>query len=194
MYSPVNMVSLRLMAEQDLLMLHEWLNQPHMHEWWGVGGSRPTFKEVLEQYNPDVLKQDSVIPYIAMFENEPIGYAQSYIALGSGGGWWENESDPGVRGIDQFLANPAQLNRGLGTQLVCALVGHLFADPMVTKIQIDPAPNNLRAISCYKKAGFTSEIEIMTPNGPALYMTQTRERYENMKYDFPKLALLKSEQ
>jgi ribosomal protein S18 acetylase RimI-like enzyme len=120
----------------------------------------------------------SVIPHIAVFENEPIGYAQSYVALGSGGGWWEDESDPGVRGIDQFLANPEQLNRGLGAQLLRTLVEHLFAQPMVTKIQTDPTPRNLRAISCYKKAGFIPENEIMTPDGPALYMIQTRKVYE----------------
>ena len=34
-----------------------------------------------------------------MLNGEPIGYAQSYVALGSGDGWWEEETDPGVRGI-----------------------------------------------------------------------------------------------
>jgi AacA4 family aminoglycoside N(6')-acetyltransferase len=191
MYSPVNMVSLRLMTEQDLPILYEWLNRPHIYEWWGGEESRPTFKEVLEQYNPNVLKQESVTPYIAIFENEPIGYAQSYVALGSGGGWWEDESDSGVRGIDQSLANATQLNRGLGTQLVCALVEHLFADPSVTKIQTDPAPENHRAISCYKKAGFILEKEIITPDGPAVYMMQTREVFERIRNALPKLASFK---
>jgi aminoglycoside 6'-N-acetyltransferase Ib len=191
MFSPVNMVSLRLMTAQDLPMLYEWLNRPHIYEWWGGEESRPTFKEVQDQYNPDVLRKESVTPYIAIFENEPIGYAQSYVALGSGGGWWEDESDPGVRGIDQSLANPAQLNRGLGRQLVCALVEHLFADPTVTKIQTDPAPNNLRAISCYKNAGFIPEKEVITPDGPALYMIQTREVFESMTNAFSKPASFK---
>ena len=33
---------------------------------------------------PSVLAQESVTPYIAMLNGEPIGYAQSYVALGSG--------------------------------------------------------------------------------------------------------------
>ena len=53
-----------------------------------------------------------------MLNGEPIGYAQSYVALGSGDGWWEEETDPGVRGIDQSLANASQLGKGLGTKLV----------------------------------------------------------------------------
>ena len=89
-----------------------------------------------------------------MLNGEPIGYAQSYVALGSGDGWWEEETDPGVRGIDQSLANASQLGKGLGTKLVRALVELLFNDPEVTKIQTDPSPSNLRAIRCYEKAGF----------------------------------------
>ena len=153
-------------------MLHEWLNRPHIVEWWG--GERPSLAEVREHYLPRVMAEESVTPYIAMLGTEPIGYAQSYIAMGSGGGWWEDETDPGVRGIDQSLANADQLGKGLGTQLVRALVERLFADPAVTKIQTDPDPRNLRAIRCYEKAGFVGEKLIVTPDGPAVYMTRRR--------------------
>ena len=87
-------------------------------------------------------------------EWKPIGYAQSYVALGSGDGWWEEETDPGVRGIDQSLANASTTGQRLGSKLVRALVELLFNDPEVTKIQTDPSPSNLRAIRCYEKAGF----------------------------------------
>jgi AacA4 family aminoglycoside N(6')-acetyltransferase len=173
-----NTVTLRLMTENDLPMLHDWLNRPHIVEWWGGEEERPTLEDVREHYLPRVLAQESVTPYIAMLDDEPIGYAQSYIALGSGDGWWEEETDPGVRGIDQTLANPAQLNRGLGTRLVRALVNLLFSDPLVTKIQTDPAPSNYRAIRCYEKAGFVQERVITTPDGPAVYMLQSRQAYE----------------
>lgn len=130
---------------------------PHIVEWWGGEDERPTLDEVLEHYSPEVLAKQAVVPYIAMLDDEPIGYAQSYIALGSGDGWWEDETDPGVRGIDQSLANPSQLNKGLGTKLVRSLVELLFSDPAVTKIQTDPSPSNHRAIRCYEKAGFVQE-------------------------------------
>lgn len=172
-------VSLRLMTEHDLPMLHDWLNRPHTVEWWG--GERPTLAEVLGRYLPRVLAEDSVTPYIAMSGDEPIGYAQSYVAIGSGDGWWEDETDPGVRGIDQSLANPDQLNQGLGTRLVMALVELLFSDPAVSKIQTDPAPNNHRAIRCYEKAGFVQQKFITTPDGPAVYMIQTRQVFESAR-------------
>jgi aminoglycoside 6'-N-acetyltransferase-1b/aminoglycoside 6'-N-acetyltransferase-2 len=171
-------VTLRLMTESDLVMLHEWLNRPHIVEWWGGEEERPSLSEVLEHYRPRVLGEEPVSMYIAMLASEPIGFAQSYTALGCGDGWWEEETDPGVRGIDQSLANPAQLNQGLGTRLVRALVERLFADPAVTKIQTDPAPANLRAIRCYEKAGFVKERIVSTPDGPAVYMVRTRQAFE----------------
>ncbi|EKS2409694.1 TPA: AAC(6')-Ib family aminoglycoside 6'-N-acetyltransferase [Pseudomonas aeruginosa] len=176
-------VTLRLMTEHDLAMLYEWLNRSHIVEWWGGEEARPTLADVQEQYLPSVLAQESVTPYIAMLNGEPIGYAQSYVALGSGDGWWEEETDPGVRGIDQLLANASQLGKGLGTKLVRALVELLFNDPEVTKIQTDPSPSNLRAIRCYEKAGFERQGTVTTPDGPAVYMVQTRQAFERTRSD-----------
>lgn len=174
-------VTLRLMTEHDLAMLYEWLNRSHIVEWWGGEEARPTLADVQEQYLPSVLAQESVTPYIAMLNGEPIGYAQSYVALGGGDGWWEEETDPGVRGIDQSLANASQLGKGLGTKLVRALVELLFNDPEVTKIQTDPSPSNLRAIRCYEKAGFERQGTVTTPDGPAVYMVQTRQAFERTR-------------
>lgn len=159
-------------------MLHDWLNRPHIVEWWGGEAARPTLDEVLDEYRPEALAQHGVTPYIALLGDAPIGYAQSYVAMGSGDGWWEGETDPGVRGIDQSLAHAEQLGKGLGTELVRALVRRLFADPAVTAIQTDPAPHNARAIRCYEKAGFRQVDTILTPDGPARYMIQTRNMFD----------------
>ena len=165
-------LSLRPMTEQDLAMLHEWLHRPHILTWWG--GDKPSLAEVRAEYLPHIQGLGSVTPYIVMLGSRPIGYAQSYVAMGSGDGWWEDETDPGVRGIDQSIAEPELLGQGLGTQLVRTLVEHLFQDASVTKVQTDPSPMNLRAVRCYQKAGFRIVGPITTPDGPALYMIRDR--------------------
>jgi AacA4 family aminoglycoside N(6')-acetyltransferase len=172
--NPMLPVTLRPLEEQDLPMLFDWLNRPHIVEWWGGESERPTLAQVYATYMPNVLAKENVTPYIAMLGSDPIGYAQSYIAKGSGDGWWEDETDPGVRGIDQSIALAELLGKGLGTKLVQALVEILFQDPSVTKIQTDPAPTNLRAIRCYQKAGFHRVRDIITPDGPAVYMLRDR--------------------
>jgi hypothetical protein len=62
-------------------------------------------------------------------DGEPIGFIQSYVVMGCGGGWWANETDPGARGSDQFLAEADQLGQGLGRAMIRAFVGRLLADP-----------------------------------------------------------------
>lgn len=167
-------LSLRLLTAQDLPMLHDWLNRPHIVEWWG--GERPSLDDVHAEYMPRIRGEESVIPYIAMLGSKPIGYAQSYVAMGSGDGWWESETDSGVRGIDQSISEPELLGKGLGTVLVRTLVEHLFRDPSVTKVQTDPSPTNLRAVRCYLKAGFRIVQNITTPDGPAVYMVLERAK------------------
>lgn len=167
-------VTLRLMTEPDIPLLHEWLQRPHVVEWWGGADERPTLAQTWAKYLPRVMAEERVTPCIAMLHGRAIAYAQSYVAIGCGGGWWEEETDPGVRGIDLFLSEDTHLGRGLGTQVVTALVKLLFRDPTVTRIQTDPDPTNMRAIRCYEKSGFRRVKTIVTPDGPALYMLLER--------------------
>jgi AacA4 family aminoglycoside N(6')-acetyltransferase len=170
-------IRLRRMVEADLPLLHDWLNRPHIVEWWG--GEQPSFDKVRDHYLPYVRGELRVTPFIGLLDGQPFAYAQSYVAMGWGGGWWENETDPGVRGIDQCVALPDRLNQGLGTLLVRTLVAQLFRDPAVTRVQTDPALHNARAIRCYEKAGFRRIGEVLTPDGPALYMLHDRPAVES---------------
>jgi aminoglycoside 6'-N-acetyltransferase-1b len=153
-------------------MLYQWLSRPHVAEWWPPPKS---VAEVEEEWGPLIEEGSTTRPYIALRDGEPIGYIQSYVAMGSGDGWWADETDPGVRGIDQFLAPADQLGQGVGTAMVRAFVAQLFSDPAVTQVQTDPAPDNRRAIRCYEKAGFRRVRVIDTPDGPALLMICERE-------------------
>jgi RimJ/RimL family protein N-acetyltransferase len=165
-------ISFRLLSLKELPLLHEWLARPHVAEWWSPPLS---LREVEREFGPLIDDRSTTRPYIVLGDGRPIGYIQSYVAMGSGDGCWPDEQDPGVRGIDQFLAHPEQLGRGLGTAMVRAFVKHLFADPAVTRIQTDPSPGNTRAIRCYEKAGFHAVGQVDTPDGPALLMVCDRE-------------------
>jgi len=152
-------------------MLHEWLMRPHVAEWWSP---TPSLIEVEQEFEPLISEESTTRAYLVLGDGEPIGYIQSYIAKDSGEGWWPDEQDPGVRGIDQFLAHADQIGRGVGSAMVRAFVQRLFGDPAVTRIQTDPSPQNRRAIRCYEKAGFRPLGEIDTPDGRALLMVCDR--------------------
>lgn len=162
------MIDFRPLAPDDLPMLLEWLRRPHVARWWQP---EPTLAQ-LEQN----LADSSSRKYIAMLDGEPLGFIQSYVAMGSGEGWWEEVSDPGRRGIDQFLADGGRLGQGLGRRMVSAFVERLFQDPAVSSVQTDPSPDNARAIRCYRRAGFVDQGVVDTPDGPALLMLQEKKQ------------------
>lgn len=163
----------RLLTLEDLPLLHEWLNRPHVHEWWE---ENVTWDYVRESFTGDIANP-MIEPMLACLDGEPVGYVQVYRVLGADPQWWQSETDPGARGIDQFLANAAQLNQGLGSRMVREFVASIFADPAVTKVQTDPSPRNGRAIRAYEKAGFRRVGEVQTPDGPALLMLIERAEH-----------------
>jgi RimJ/RimL family protein N-acetyltransferase len=154
-------------APQHLPMLREWLLRPHVAQWWGEAES---IDELHRDYIAPAIEPNATRAYIARLGNEPIGFIQCYVVMGSGGGWWEDETDPGARGIDQFLSEAGRLGQGLGRRMIRAFLDQVFGDPAVTAVQTDPAPTNLRAIRCYTAAGFQAVKQVDTPDGPALLM------------------------
>jgi RimJ/RimL family protein N-acetyltransferase len=149
----------RPLTAADLPLIATWLRRPHVAEWW----------------DGPIALEPGLRQFLAVLEGEAIGYVQSYQAVASHcDGWWLEVIDPGVHGIDQFLADAARLGQGIGTQMVRAFVAELFTDPRVTRVQADPSPANGRAIRCYEKAGFRRLRQIVTPDGPALVMHRDR--------------------
>jgi RimJ/RimL family protein N-acetyltransferase len=164
-------IHFRRIAETDLPMATEWLHRPHVAAWWD---DQTSLEQVRAKYLPRLTENYSVVPYLAYRSGRPIGYIQSYVPALEGDGWWPDVFDPGVRGIDQFLADEANLSQGLGSAMVTAFVRTLFEDPAVTRIQTDPSPRNPRAIRSYEKAGFQRVGLVDTPNGQALLMVFDR--------------------
>ncbi len=93
----------RSLREVDLPLLHDWIHRQHVAQWWGGWDAGEGLEDTKSRYLPRLRSGSSIKPYIALLCGEPVGFIQSYVACGSGDGWWEEETDPGVRGIDQFL-------------------------------------------------------------------------------------------
>lgn len=166
----------RPLTEADLPLLHDWLNRPHLQEWWRRG--EISLEQVRDRYLPRIAGRDAARPYLAYLDGEPIGYIQYYLAAEGSGDWWPDEPGPGVLGIDQFLADGERLGQGLGTAMIGQFVDCLMRDPTVTEIRVDPRPDNRRAIRCYEKVGFRRVGPITTPDGPAIMMVLARQTAE----------------
>lgn len=158
----------RPIAESDLPMILEWLARPHVAEWWGKS---PTLEEAREEFLPIIAGNPAHKCFVGYMDDRPVGFIQWYIATAfHHEGWWLDEHDPGVRGIDQYLADADNLNSGIGTEMIRAFISMIFEDRSVTRIQTDPNPTNARAIRCYEKVGFMQSHIADTPGGRGLIM------------------------
>lgn len=164
-------ITFRALREIDLPLLHQWLNAPHVVEWWE---EPTTLADVREDYLPrleedDVLPLDArggVVQFIAHEQGAPFGFIQCYRVMAfQHEGYWLDEKDPFAVGIDQFIGLPDRIGKGLGTRMLRAFIARTFEDPRVTSIQTDPDPRNARAIAAYRKAGFVDVGLVDTPDG-----------------------------
>ena len=84
-------------------------------------------------------------------------------------------------GIDQSLANASQLGKTLGTKLVRALVELLFNDPGGHQDPNGPVAEQLASDPMLRESGFERQGTVTTPDGPAVYMVQTRQAFERTR-------------
>jgi RimJ/RimL family protein N-acetyltransferase len=162
----------RPLTADDIPRLWNWLNRPHVAQWWR---GEQSLDDVREKYLPRIAGNDTARPYLALLNGEPAGYIQYYLASEGDPAWWPDRPGKGVLGIDQFLSDGARLDQGLGTAMVSQFVAMLMRDEEVVEVRVDPSPDNARAIRCYEKAGFETVGPVVTPDGPALMMVLKRE-------------------
>lgn len=167
-------VEFRPLTQTDLPLLFDWLNRPHVAEWWD---GPIAYNDVLERYGSHI-RSESTKPWVVLLDGLPGGYVQSWVAALEEEDWWDPVSDPGAVGIDVFLAEADRLSRGVGTAVVGAFVSKIFEDPAVTRVQLDTDLGNFRAIRCYEKVGFRRLAVGTTPEGPVLLLVIERGRFQ----------------
>ena len=160
--------SFRSMQEEDLPLMLEWLNRPHLQAWWSEG--EKSLDGVRDKYLPRIYQADAAIPFIAFLDGEVFAYIQYYYVAEGPGNWWPDAPGKNVIGIDQFIADESQTNKGYGTQMIRQFISMLREQMTITEIRVDPRPSNARAIRCYEKVGFQQTGLIQTPDGPAMMM------------------------
>lgn len=136
-------------------MLLEWLQRPHVKEWWDDGDD--ALDKVAVHYAQD---PESTKRFIVEIDGKDSGYFQFY------------RFDPTHIGTDQFLAEADVLSKGLGTRALLAFIDRIMATESPVTISVDPHPENKRAIRCYEKCGFVHDRA--RSNATTYYMTKTR--------------------
>ncbi|HEY1957239.1 MAG TPA: GNAT family N-acetyltransferase [Polyangiaceae bacterium] len=143
----------RPLERADFSLMHRWLGQPHVAEWWGPA---PSLAEVEEEYGEYVDGVEPIRAYIVYEGDDAIGHVQFMRYRDYA--WYAR-----ILGIEEldavncdvFIGDERRLHRGLGAPLLRAFVEDvIFADTSVTRCFIDPDARNAIAIRAYEKVGF----------------------------------------
>lgn len=139
------MVTLRPATLADLPLLRHWDEQPHVvnadpnDDWaWEVELAR----------TPDWRAQ-----WIAEVDGRAVGFVQMIDPAREESRYWGDVPD-GLRALDLWIGEAADLGRGYGTEMMRLALNHAFADPSVTAVLVDPLAANTRAHRFYERLGF----------------------------------------
>ncbi|MFC7784952.1 GNAT family N-acetyltransferase [Rossellomorea sp. GCM10028870] len=143
---------IRPLVEGDKYTLARWLQDPEVLEFY-EGRDRPFTLQMVEE---KFLAERAVSGCLVEYEGNEIGYLQYYqldeetmIRYGY------TNLDEVIYGTDQFIGEAAYWNRGLGTELIRAVVEYLLKKEGVHRLVVDPMTWNTRAIRCYEKCGYS---------------------------------------
>lgn len=139
------MVTLRPATIGDLDLLRRWDEQPHVvasdpNDDWGWEAELARSPAWREQW-------------IAEVDGRAVGFLQVIDPALEESHYW-GDVPPGLRALDIWIGEEADLGRGYGTAMMRLALARCFADPTVTAVLVDPLAANTRAHRFYERLGF----------------------------------------
>lgn len=139
-------IRLRPATPADIELLSYWDTQPHVVASTGDD-------DVADWAEDIALADDTWEIWIAEEDGRPVGVVQVIDPARERTHYW-GDCDEGLRAIDIWIGEEADLGRGIGTQMMRQVLDGCFADPQVTAVLIDPLAANVRAQAFYARLGF----------------------------------------
>jgi aminoglycoside 6'-N-acetyltransferase len=157
-------LTLEKMKWDDLESVAEWLRQPHVARWYL---SASTIEAELDDLRSSLGDEQPTEVLLVVDADQPIGWCQWYRyaeypdeAAGIGAG-------PDDVGIDYAIGDPACVGRGLGTQLIAALVGCVRHQYPGAPVIADPEAGNVASRRILEKNGFLLLAERLVATEPS---------------------------
>ena len=141
------------MTVDDLPLLHDWLQRPHVARWYRDHG---LYEQVVAHYLPAIEGRDPTHHYIAELDGAPIGMLQTYV-VADYPDYAElvGVTDGTTAGVDLLVGEEELTGRGLGTEMLRRFVAEVvLAPPETTAVVADPDAANAASVRAFEKAGF----------------------------------------
>jgi aminoglycoside 6'-N-acetyltransferase len=139
-------MKLRPATPADIPTLERWDTKAHVIACTGADDA-PDWAGELEQVGP---WYECLIGEVG---GRPVGVVQIIDPAEEPTHYW-GDCGPGLRAIDIWIGEEADLGHGLGTLMMGQAIGRCFAPAEVRAILIDPLMSNVRAQVFYRRLGF----------------------------------------
>jgi RimJ/RimL family protein N-acetyltransferase len=157
--------------ERDLPLIHRWMNDPAVAEFWELAGPESLVEEhLLRQFDGD----GRSVPCLGALDGTPMSYWEIYRA----------DLDPLARhyparphdtGIHLLIGGVANRGRGLGSTLLRAVADHVLDKrPSCARVVAEPDLRNTPSVSAFLSAGFRFSAEVDLPGKRAALMIRDR--------------------
>lgn len=156
----MNHFKFKPLKQDDLTLLYQWFQEPTINHWYAkeINWSQD---EIKKKYEPRLLGHEPVPSFIVSQDNTPLGFIQYYALTDCLPDGIDDYNHPifkqyqpkDLAGIDLFIASSTVRGKGLGALLINQFIVRFLTQ--FKAIIVDPNINNINAINCFKKAGFT---------------------------------------
>jgi acetyl CoA:N6-hydroxylysine acetyl transferase len=154
----------------DLDLVHGWMHQPHVVPFWQLDLDRDDLAAYLRRAAADDHQQ----VLIGSVDGEPVSYWECY--------WAARDplaahypAEPADQGVHLLIGPPERTGRGLGRQLLQAVVAwQLGREPATRRVVAEPNVRNQRMIHVFQQCGFRRAGELELPDKRAALMLHER--------------------
>ena len=149
-------IQFRSMIDDDLSLLHRWLNEPGVVRWWE--GEDVSWNAVVADYGSD--NPDPVEYFLALEHGEPFGWIQTYAVVDFADedetrAWFDLDYPATGAGIDYLVGIPGERGRGRGSAMIRSFIEQIVwpDHPDWTHVGASPVRANVASCRALAKAG-----------------------------------------
>jgi acetyl CoA:N6-hydroxylysine acetyl transferase len=157
--------------DDDLALVHDWMQQPHVIPWWQLAGPATRVRAYLA--GQVALAHSD--PWIATADGTPFAYVETYRATEDPLAEHYDAHD-GDRGWHVLVGPPSFLGSGVPRRLAMDVIVRLLDEPGATRVVCEPDVRNERMLAFCRALGAEPAGELELPGKRAVLMIWTRER------------------
>lgn len=165
-----------VVLEEDLLLIHSWMNQPHVIPFWNLALDLEAMRQHLEKALADTHQN----LYIGCLDGVPMSYWEAYWVAGDIVAK-AYEFHPEDRGIHLLIGEPKFLGKGYALPLLHTMTEFLFQHSATEKVIAEPDIRNSKMIHVFRRCGFELQREIELPDKRAALMFCDRKNFQARK-------------